>query len=157
MPNTLTMPGSRTDAQLTYKTPKGLDVSFASASRIDFWKEVEPKTIVEHLHLNYDDLLTTLAGGLLILGAEQVTYNRPHPTALLEEVDREEKWFRSHYAQLLSDFGARYVAVHGSRVVDDDAHLGVLVDRFFKQRGDVAAYFGFVGDRPPSGLAADAG
>jgi hypothetical protein len=156
MPETLTMRNSATNAQLTYKATGDFDVSFVDPSRISFWDEDEPYTTVEETNVLSDDAWNTSTGSFLILGSEFV-YNRPHPTALLDEVDRAERWFRSNYAQLLPQFGGRYVAVHGDGVADSDTHLGALVDRFFKQWGEVAAYFGFVGDRPHAGLAADAG
>ena len=78
----------------------------------------------------------------------------PEALQLREAAGREASWFRSHKEQLATEYSNRSVAVHGEQVVDSDTDLPALVDRFFSTHGRVGVYFGFVGERRPSVLAA---
>ncbi len=97
---------------------------------------------------------TDASGGIVAVAEANLMYRTEPPANLLERVDREETWFAAHRASLAASFGGRYVAVHEGRVVDADADLSALVDRFFRAHGNVPCYFDFVGDEPASALAA---
>ena len=48
---------------------------------------------------------------------------------LLEESERNEKWFRDHYDELVERFDGEHVAVYGGNVADHDRDLASLVGR----------------------------
>ena len=73
---------------------------------------------------------------------------------LREAARKQAEWFCAHKSQLSPEYADRFVAVHGEQVVDSDTDLPELVDRFFLAHGRVGVYFGFVGERRPTILAA---
>lgn len=48
---------------------------------------------------------------------------------LLEESERNEKWFRDHYDELVERFDGENVAIYKGDVVDHDRDLVKLVER----------------------------
>lgn len=48
---------------------------------------------------------------------------------LLEESERNEKWFRDHYDELVEKFDCEHVAVYKGDIVDHDRDLAKLAER----------------------------
>lgn len=48
---------------------------------------------------------------------------------MLEESERNEKWFRDHYDELVERFDGEHVAIYKGNVADHDRDLAKLVER----------------------------
>lgn len=52
---------------------------------------------------------------------------------LLEESERNEKWFREHYAELVEKFNGEHVAIREENVVDHDRDVRKLAEKVKKK------------------------
>jgi len=135
-----------------YRVPRPLDATAMQLAVVGLGAYLATPVVVDLRAWAGD---TNVSGGsVAVAETSRLVYYAEPSADLLEQVDREEEWFAAHRASLTVTFGGRYVAVHGGRVVDADADLSTLVDRFFRARGNVPGYFDFVGDEPASALAA---
>lgn len=62
-------------------------------------------------------------------------------------------WFYRNRKALRVEYRDLYIAVLDDKVIDSDKNLARLTNRVLSVRGPVDAYFGYVGDEPPTILA----
>lgn len=65
-----------------------------------------------------------------------------------EQIDREQRIYERRHGALLAQYGGRYIAMLGGKVIDHDTDRLVLRRRVRKQHGDKAIFFTLVEDDP---------
>lgn len=51
----------------------------------------------------------------------------------LDQLDKDTKWLRTQYNELLKKFNERFVAIKNENIIDDDININELKDKLAKK------------------------
>lgn len=64
--------------------------------------------------------------------------------ALLEEYEKEARWFRENYEELLREYEGKYVAIYRQRIVQFDENFDTVIEKVSRNYPLDRVYIDFV-------------